>query len=80
MSNTNTIVDSTTVDGIDVSNMNDAAIFARITSMKKEVKDLTESGITGAAVTATKNALNGKIERLTSIVNARYETPGQSAE
>ncbi len=77
MSRNNEIVDSTTVGGINVEDMNDAAIFNRIAGMKADLKELTGMGIQGAAMSAAKADLEAKISRLVAIVNARHETDGE---
>jgi hypothetical protein len=70
----NDIKVTTTVDGIEVDNMNDQALFARIASVKAELKSLTDMGIGGPAVEANATKLKAKIEDLTALVNARYDT------
>ena len=77
MSN-NEIVDFTTVDGVNVKDMNDGAIFNRIGGLKKDLKELGEIGINGAAMSVAKADINDKITRLTTIVNGRHEEGEES--
>lgn len=69
----NEIKDFTTLDGMDVADMNDGALFNRIAGLNKELKELSDLGVTGPAVDANKAVLQDKIAKLTAIVNGRYE-------
>jgi len=68
----NDIVEVTYVDGIDVEDMNDGAIFNRIAKLNDELDSLASTGVTGPAMNAAVANVKGKIEALTAIVNGRY--------
>ncbi len=68
----NVIEDFTTVDGVNVTNIDDQALFIRIGKLKTELKELNELGIQGAAMEAAVTDVKAKIDRLVAIVNARH--------
>ena len=64
---------TTDIDGVDVKNMNDMAIFNKIAAQKADLKNLNSMDISGAAMDKAKAEIEAKIAGLTALVNDRQE-------
>lgn len=75
-----TVANVTLVEGIDISDLKPTQLIAMIKGYKKEVKDLEDTGITGAYVTAEKAKATLAIDTLLAELNRRAPEAAPAAQ